>query len=219
MAAQQILADQTFIDSVECLSRAQRFVDRLTVRHEILVGKLTAALAPLLGYSTEMAETIGYAARLHDIGKIAIPPAILHKAAPLTAEELRQVHKHSLYGAEILGISNNPLYRLAGEIALHHHEHVDGSGYPHGLSGDSIPLPARIVAVCDTYEALRSQRPYKRSFGHEEAHNILTQGDDRVSPTFFDERVLHAYCRMEQRIKTIYEEHVATEPTPPEDAT
>lgn len=211
MAAQQILADQSFIDSVECLGRAQRVVDRLTVRHEVLVGKLTATLAPLLGYSREMSETIGYAARLHDIGKIAIPHDILHKKGPLTEEERQQVHAHSVHGSEILGISNNPLYELAGEIALHHHEHADGTGYPHGLSGDDIPMTARIVSICDTYEALRSHRPYKQAFSHDQAHRVITQGDDRVSPAIFDERVLHAYCRIEQHIKAVYDEHVAAE--------
>ncbi len=211
MAANLLIADQQFIDSVECLGRTHKIVDRLTVRHEILVGELTAITAPYLGVSDDMAKTMGIAARLHDIGKIAIPQTILHKQGPLTEDERQQVHAHASYGAEILSISDNPLYQFAAEIAQHHHEHMDGTGYPHGLQGNEIPLAARIVAVCDTYEALRSPRSYKSALSHEQALEILTCGDDRVSPNSFDEKVLKAFCDIEDVLEAAYNAHVAAE--------
>ncbi len=211
MAVQHDRADGHFAETVDCLGLARSYVDHLTVRHEVLVGRMSEILAAHLGFATEMARAIGCAARLHDIGKLAIAPAILHKPGSLTKEERQEIHRHSEYGAKILDISSDPYYRLASKIALHHHEHMDGSGYPYGLRGDQIPLEARVVALCDTYEALRSQRPYKAPMSHADTNKILLEGDDRVSPTFFDPRVLDAYCTIEGRLKKAYDDCLAEE--------
>ncbi|MGZ8903913.1 MAG: HD-GYP domain-containing protein, partial [Methylobacter sp.] len=104
---------------------------------------------------------------LHDIGKLATPDAILKKPAELSAEEWDVMKEHPLSGVRILG--NNPFYETAREISAGHHENYDGSGYPHGLSGDDIPLPARIVKIADVFDALTTQRPYKQPWPMETA--------------------------------------------------
>lgn len=113
------------------------------------------------------------AAPLHDIGKIAMPDAILQKEGPLTDDEWVTMRRHAEIGGTILDGSGFALLELAREIAVSHHERWDGSGYPLGLAGQDIPLSGRIVAVADVFDALTSQRPYKRAWSIEEALGFL----------------------------------------------
>src|SRR5690606_37208914 len=116
-------------------------------------------MAQALGYGERAAEDLLHAAPMHDIGKIGIPDAILSKPGRLTEDEMAIMRQHTVIGARIIGEHRSGLLRLAATIALSHHEKWDGSGYPHGLSGNDITHPARIVALADVFDALTSARP------------------------------------------------------------
>jgi len=126
----------------------------------------------------EFVDNIFYAADLHDIGKISVPHDILRKPSKLTDEEFDTIKKHTVYGAETLqSVLNmhpkNKFVEMGVNIARHHHERYDGTGYPDKLKGTEIPLAARIMALCDLYDALRSERPYKQPLDHTTAKNII----------------------------------------------
>ena len=132
---------------------------------------------------------IRQAAPMHDLGKIAIPDAILMKPGPLDAAERASVERHTLEGARMLEGGTMPLVRMAETIALSHHERWDGTGYPHRLKGEEIPLVGRIVAVADVYDALLSERPYKPAWSVEDAvgeirRNAGTQFDPALIAVF-----------------------------------
>ncbi len=135
---------------------------------------------------------VEYAA-LHDIGKIFVPSDILLKPGPLTDEERETVRKHTVLAEKIL---SHPELKVAKEIALYHHENYDGTGYPFGLKGEEIPLPARVVKIANTYDMLRSERPYKRAFTHKEAMKILLIGDEKVKPSHFDPHLLRVFIKL-----------------------
>jgi putative two-component system response regulator len=154
---------------LERLALASDFRDDETGEHNHRVAKLTTQLAMGVGIPAEEAELMGRAALLHDVGKIGIPDTILLKPGPLTAEERDVMQTHTVTGGSILKDSRAPLLRMAEVIATSHHEKWDGTGYPSGLVGESIPLPGRIVAVADVYDALTHERPYKKAWSREEA--------------------------------------------------
>jgi putative two-component system response regulator len=193
------------------LSRAAEFKDNETGRHVVRVGEISALIGRAVGLSPEECDMLRQCAPLHDLGKIGIPDAILLKPGPLTPEEWDVMKRHCLYGCEILGplgslrdardwcaeplapsrgADRNPLLNLARSLALLHHERWDGQGYPFGLEGEDIPLEARIVALVDVYDALRSTRAYKKAFSEEQSLAILRQGagnrfDPRLVEVFF----------------------------------
>ena len=145
---------------------------------------------------------------LHDIGKVGVPDAILNKPGRLTETEFEEMKKHTIYGSEairrteaILGASS--FLRYARELAEFHHEKWDGSGYPHGLKGEAIPLCARLMMLADIYDALISKRPYKEPFSHEQAFEIITCGDGRIKPEHFDPEVLRAFRQLHNEFDRI----------------
>jgi putative two-component system response regulator len=140
------------------------------------VGAMVRALTAHMGWEPERAELVGAAATLHDVGKIAIPDQVLLKRGPLTGDERRAMQRHALIGHEMLAGSDDPLLEMAATIALAHHERADGSGYPYGLSGDSIPVEASVVAVVDVFDALLSTRPHRDSMTVPEALAEMTCG-------------------------------------------
>jgi len=148
--------------------------DPYTEAHATRVATTSRALAELVGVQGPRLDDISFGAAIHDIGKVGIPDAILLKAGPLTDEEAEIMRRHPGIGAEIV----RPLRAAPGltEIIRHHHEHVDGSGYPDGLWGPEIPLAARIVAVCDAYDALVSDRAYRPGRSSTEALGVLRAG-------------------------------------------
>lgn len=154
---------------VQCLGKAAEYRDNETGMHILRMSHFSQILALAAGYSKRAAEELLHAAPMHDVGKIGIPDAVLLKPGKLDADEWAVMQQHAAMGAEIIGEHDSGLLRLAAEIALAHHEKWDGSGYPKGLSGSDIPLPARIVAVADVFDALTSERPYKKAWTVEDA--------------------------------------------------
>ncbi len=148
------------------------------------------------------------AAPLHDIGKVAIPDAILLKPARLTAAEFKVMEQHTLFGSEAIRrtatlYGENELLKIAAEIAEFHHEKWDGSGYPYGRKGRTIPLSARLMAIADVYDALTSNRPYKEAFSHEKAVKTILEGDGYTKPEHFDPQVLRCFADIHQQFTQI----------------
>lgn len=162
-----------------------------TGEHNRRVGDLSGEIANLLSFTPDQVEIIRLAARLHDIGKIAIPDHILLKPGRLTPDEYAIMQQHTVIGAQILAHSDSPFMQTAEHIALNHHERWDGRGYPNGLSGEAIPLVGRIVAVVDLFDALVHERLYKQAWPIEMAIEEIR----RVSGTQFDPKVVDAFLR------------------------
>ncbi|MDR6981949.1 putative two-component system response regulator [Rheinheimera pacifica] len=159
---------QTRLQVIQRLGRAAEYKDNETGLHVMRMSHYAQVLARGYGLSAQQAEDLLHAAPMHDIGKIGIADSILLKPGKLTAEEYQQMQQHPLIGAEIIGDCDSDLLRMAKVVALYHHEKWDGSGYPHGLVGEAIPLEARIVAVSDVFDALTSARPYKTAWSIED---------------------------------------------------
>ena len=176
--------DEARFDLLKRLAVAGEFRDDETDHHAQRIGHTSALLASCLGLSAREVNRIRHTAPLHDIGKIAIPDAILLKPGRLTPEEFETIKTHPVVGARILGGSRSGLLRAAAQIAAAHHERWDGRGYPKGLAGEAIPLSGRIVAVADVFDALTHERPYKRAWPAEEAAaEIISQSGRQFDPT------------------------------------
>lgn len=173
------------------LARAAEYRDDQTGQHTRRVARGARLLAAAMGLPEDEALLIERAAPLHDVGKIGVPDTILLKPTDLAEDELREMRRHPLIGAEILGRGESALLRTAEQIALTHHERWDGAGYPHGLEGDEIPLAGRIVAVVDVFDALAHERPYKRAWRVQDAVRYVrehsgTQFDPAIVAAFLD---------------------------------
>jgi putative two-component system response regulator len=197
------------LETIFAMSRAAEYKDENTGTHVKRISYYTRELASILGMNEEFRETIFFASPMHDIGKIGIPDYILLKPGGLTPGELEIMKGHALMGAMILGNSNSPYLTMGAEIALNHHERWDGGGYPNGKHGEAIPLTARIMNICDIYDALRSKRPYKPAFDHLKSVDIMTRGDGRTLPAHFDPAILSAFTRNSQIFCDIFQEHTA----------
>ncbi|HSE49499.1 MAG TPA: HD domain-containing phosphohydrolase [Terriglobales bacterium] len=196
--------EKAYHDTVRRLVAASRYKDEETGSHTDRVSHYARALAQELGWKPAAVELLAHATPMHDVGKIAIPDAILQKPGPLTEEERAIVQRHTLLGAELLRGSASPLLEMARLIALNHHERWDGSGYPHHIRGVKIPAAARIVRLADEYDALRSPRPYKSAIPHPRACDIILHGDGRTLPQHFDPEVLDGFRRLRERFEDIY---------------
>ena len=156
--------------------------DPYTKDHCTNVASLAFRLADKLGMPDDFKTKIYYAALIHDIGKTIIPKEILNKPGPLTASEYEQIKMHPAYGAQALA-QVNPLEEISLAVR-HHHERCDGKGYPDGLSMDEIPLMARIISICDSYDAMTNDRPYRTALTHEEAmQEILRSAGGQFDPS------------------------------------
>ena len=153
------------------LANALEAKDVYTRGHSERVGASSRRLALALGLSEPEAEIVARAGLLHDIGKIGVPETVLRKAGPLTSEEWALMRRHPLIGAQI--VAPFEFFTAGATVIRHHHERVDGSGYPDGLAGEAIPIGARIVAVADVYDALTSDRPYRQAMSNADARAFL----------------------------------------------
>jgi len=146
-------------EAMIALARGAEAKDMDTADHVVRVQTLSEVLASSTGMDKQQASDVGWSAMLHDVGKLHVPDKILLKPGPLTAAEWKIMRQHTIWGAEIL--ANGDGFEVARIIARSHHENWDGSGYPDGLKTDGIPLEARIVRICDSFDAMTNRRPYK----------------------------------------------------------
>lgn len=174
---------------LERLALASDFRDDETGQHTRRVGELSARIALRLGFSSEQARRIGQAALLHDVGKIGIPDVILTEPGALTEQQFETMKEHTRIGARILAGGESELVMLAEQIAHHHHERWDGTGYPDGLRGDEIPLAARIAAVADYFDALSHARCYRPAVPVTEVVEMVRQR----AGSHFDPDVVRAF--------------------------
>ena len=192
------------IEVIRRLGKAAEYKDNETGMHVIRMSYYSKFLAEKLEVSREWVELLHDAAPMHDIGKIGIPDNILLKPGRLDDDELKVMRKHAEYGAKIIGESDVPLLRLAREIAIYHHEKWDGTGYPNGIKGEDIPLSARIIAIADVYDALTSERPYKKAWTEADAVGLLQEQagkhfDPKLVPLFIE--CLDQVREVQQRFK------------------
>ena len=164
------------LEAFEQLAVLAEYRDAENGEHTNRVGDLAAEIAHALGKSPEWCEQLRLAARLHDIGKVAVPDSVLRKTGPLTVEEYEMMKAHTSMGHRILAGNSSPMFQMAAEVAQSHHEWWDGSGYPLGISHGSIALTGRIVAIADVFDALCTKRPYKRAWAKEEAARFVVSG-------------------------------------------
>ena len=188
------------IDTVLRLGLAAEYRDDQTGRHVLRMAHYAVSVARELEWASEDLDRLFHAALMHDIGKLALPDSILHKPGPLDSAEWAIMKRHPLVGARILSGSDSDIIRLAEIVALTHHEKWDGSGYPHGLQGQSIPLVGRIVAICDVFDALTVRRPYKEALPFDKACAILREGNG----SHFDPAVVRAFFAAESEVQHIH---------------
>ncbi|QAV33526.1 Response regulator c-di-GMP phosphodiesterase, RpfG family, contains REC and HD-GYP domains [Fervidobacterium changbaicum] len=171
-----------------------------TGEHVRRVGKLSRLIASKLGYEGEYLEFFEIAAMLHDVGKIGIPDAILNKPAKLSDEEFEIMKRHTIIGYNILASVEHPLFKLAANIALYHHENWDGTGYPKGLKGEQIPLEGRIVSIVDVYDALLSDRIYRPAWSEDDTIRYIKDSCAKK----FDSKVCDVFFKNYDEVRGIY---------------
>ncbi len=201
----------SFVETIYTLMRAAEYRDDETGAHVKRISYYTKVLAEALSMDDDFCDTIFYASAMHDIGKIGIPDHILLKPGSFTPEEWEIMKTHTTIGGKILAGASSPYLKMGHAIALGHHERWDGGGYPGGLKGDAISLPARIMQLADVYDALRSERPYKKAFDHAKTLEIITKGDGRTDPSHFDPEVLAAFQSCADTMAEIFEVRRALE--------
>lgn len=170
---------ETRLQIIQRLGRAAEYRDNETGLHVIRMSHYARLLALAAGFSDHAADVLFHAAPMHDVGKIGIPDHILLKPGALDADEWIVMRRHAEIGAEIIGDDDSPLLQTARVIALTHHEKWNGSGYPNGLCGETIPLIGRIVAVVDVFDALTTERPYKKAWSVESAISYIQSESGR----------------------------------------
>jgi hypothetical protein len=188
---------ETEMEALVCLGKAGEYRDTDTGDHVLRVGYASYLLSKSAGFSEQDAQTLMYASPLHDLGKIGIPDSILRKPGKLTEEERQVMNSHARIGASILKHSQSRVMKMGAIVALSHHEKWNGSGIPDGLSGEDIPIEGRIVAICDVFDALISNRHYKNAWTYAEAIDYLRQN----SGTHFDPDLVDLFIQNIPKIK------------------
>jgi HD-GYP domain-containing protein (c-di-GMP phosphodiesterase class II)/methylmalonyl-CoA mutase cobalamin-binding subunit len=196
-------------ETVQRLSMAVEFRDEDTGSHIERIGRFSVLLAEHIGMDEQFCERLKHAAPLHDVGKVAIPDAILLKPGPLTPEERAIVETHAEEGHRLVRGSSSSILDMAATIALSHQEKWDGSGYPRGLKGESIPIEGRIVAVADVFDALTSDRVYRKAFSVEDAVQMMREQRGR----HFDPVLLDAFMEVLGRTGPDAREQLGSDPS------
>ncbi len=191
LSSQVMETEDAFTYTVYSLARAAEAQDEDTGNHILRVGEFCSNISDRMGLSDRFSRTIRVQATLHDIGKLHTSQAILKKPGRLDKDEWVEMKKHTVYGAQIIG--EHKRFEMGKRIAMSHHEKWDGSGYPYGLKAEEIPVEGRIMALADTYDALRTTRVYKPAFHHDDACRIIREGDDRTLPGHFDPDVMQIF--------------------------
>lgn len=193
---------QSYSDAIFMLGQAGHYKDSDTGVHIWRMSAYCRALAEAIGWSQEQCDMLVLAAMMHDTGKIGIPERILHKPGALDESEWEIMKTHSVIGHKILSRSDAPVFKMAAEIALYHHERWDGSGYPEGLKGHDIPMAARIVAVADVFDALGMKRPYKEAWPIDKIMATLHTGNGN----HFDPFLIETFASILPKIVEIKKE-------------
>lgn len=196
---QTLQLQQMHVEVMKLLSVASCYRDHETGTHNQRVGLVSGLLAKSIGWTDMQVEDLRLAALMHDIGKLAIPDAILRKPGKLTPQEYRMMQMHTIFGDEILAASKLPVLELSRQIALSHHEKWDGTGYPHGLSKWQIPEAARIVAVADVYDALTHDRIYRPAMSEVQALELIREGRS----TQFDPDIMDAFFEIRDEVNHV----------------
>lgn len=189
------------LEVIHLLAKTAEYRDKHTGYHIQRVSEYCVRIAKYINLSQEEIELIKYASPLHDIGKLGIPDKILLKPGPLTPEEREIMKLHPIIGAKILEGSENKYLQVAEKIALYHHEKWDGTGYPTGLRKEKIPLFARITAIADVFDALTSDRPYRKAISVKDAFEIIKIGRG----THFDPHLVDVFLKIKDEILEIRE--------------
>ena len=187
---------ETQVEIINRLSLASKFRDYGTGQNVLRISHIAEMLGKEAGLSTEEVERLALSSTLHDVGKIGIPDTILMKQGKLSNAEWRHIKEHTTIGSQLLAGSRSKLIQEARTIALTHHERWDGTGYNQGLKGEEIPLVGRIVAICDVFDALISQRPHKDPWPMEAAFQAIHEG----SGTHFNPHLASLFMGMKQAI-------------------
>jgi putative two-component system response regulator len=199
--------EQSYRDAISMLGEAAHFNDSDTGVHIWRMAAYAAALARASGWSAENCQLIELASPMHDTGKLGVPQAILQKPGPLDADEWQVMKTHPQLGRDILARSDSPVFRMAAEIALQHHERWDGTGYPQGLQGPAISEAARLVAIADVFDALTMKRPYKQAWPMEQVIANIQSGRG----SHFDPHLCDLFLSILPEIEAIKAHWAATE--------
>lgn len=195
--------EYTRLEIIRRLGRAGEYRDNETGMHVLRMSKSCHLMALAAGLGEDHAKLILHASPMHDVGKIGIPDGILLKPEKLDADEWETMKTHSEIGGDIIGDHDHDLMRVARIIALTHHEKWDGSGYPKGVSGEDIPIEGRIAAICDVFDALTSDRPYKKAWPVERAVDLIRE----ESGKHFDPALVDLFNQLLPEILEIREQY------------
>ena len=194
--------ERTRLELIRRLARAMEYHESSAVGNRVMrLAQYAKLLALAAGAKPELAEMVMAAAPLHDIGKLAVPAEVLRKSGKLSAPDWERVRRHPELGAEIIGEHDDTLLRLARQMALHHHEHWDGSGYPAGLKGNDIPWAGRLMAIVDTFESMTTTQFYREPRNVLEAATEVTESAGRR----FDPKLVEAFTRAFPEMRKVRE--------------
>jgi putative two-component system response regulator len=199
MSAAQERTHDAYLDTIYRLALVAEYKDQYTGYHIARMSQICALLARSLKLPSREVEIVRAASPMHDVGKIGIPDAILLKSGKLNAEEWEVMKRHTVIGARILSGSKSEVLQAGEIIALSHHEKWDGSGYPHGQKGEEIPIWGRICAVADAYDAITSERPYKKALSRDQALRIVIEERGRQ----FDPELVDLFVKNFEEISEV----------------